>query len=296
MKFAIQSVAFAIIFCAGWLFYVETGNPNQSFYSQSPLQGNFIKAQEFLYHGRGKKVVLVGSSISERIPSASLGAEFVNLGLIADNAFTGTEIIRRFKMRPELILVEMSLPNISRNGIGPQLLSSLESPSARHLAARSKLFEDRYQPACVFLGWLKSRGKMATTAEVVDTNVFARRLTRTISDYHEVPSESEVRAYLTSLKDPLEMLRSEGIQIAIYETPVHPALRKTPKQILIREQFDLYFPTSTWARISVESDDAFTTDDGFHLLRSRASDFAKYLRSKTLPLLSGRASGRDPLD
>jgi hypothetical protein len=290
MKFAFKTLAVTALLLLAWAGYVKVARPNQALFGQNFIQRNLIKVQECLYHTPDKPVFLAGSSITLRFPNESLGPEFVNWGLGGDNALTCVEIIRRAGLHPKLVLVERSLANLESTG--PQLLSALFSPTSRFVSSKFTLFEERYQPATVLLGWIKSRPQASKGANwgTADRTV-DRWLATTQEDFTKPADPALIKNYLDSLKQGLEILRAEGIRIVFYDVPFHPSLIDTPKQAAADRAFEAVFPSSEWPRIRVNNHGDYVTDDGVHLVKADAEKFSRFLRNEALVFLA--APGND---
>jgi hypothetical protein len=270
--------------CLCWSAFIHFAKPNKFLIAQNPFQRNVIKVQDCIYHYPDKDVFLLGSSVTERIPAEKLGAEYVNWGLGGDTALTGAEIIRRLELKPKLILVECGLVNLK--GTGPDLLRQIFSPVSIHLKSRLPLLEDRYQPLTLLHSLMRPVPNSTLASPVLFSEKHKEKALKfSQAKYARLLSEVQSQEYLKHLKLTLEILRSRGIQIVFFETPIHPSLLNTPRHIYSRKEFDRYFPGAEWPRITIEKHEDYLTYDGTHLDRPYAWKFAEFLRDQSRPFL-----------
>ena len=70
---------------------------------------NRIAAERYVDEDSSPNMVIVGSSLSYRMPSDVLGPGFFNLSLSGKDSLTGIEIVERARPNPHLLLVETNL-------------------------------------------------------------------------------------------------------------------------------------------------------------------------------------------
>lgn len=277
MRFPLQVLLAFVATLGLWSVVVHWGEPNRELFGQNFLQRNVIRVEEYLRHRADAEVVLIGSSISERIDEASVGPRCVNLGLVKDHALTGARVIAAGHTKPRVLLVEMGLTNLE-DGIGDELLAKVFAFDEVHLWSKWRLFEDRYQPSTVLFATLKSAAERARppTAER-DEEGFERWLRRTVELYAQRPDPSLAGDYARELRRVLSELRTAGVRVWLFAPPVDAAILATPRQQEVSQLFDSAFPPTEWPRLVVPGE--YHTDDGVHLLRPEGKRFGAALRS-----------------
>lgn len=276
MRFPLQVLLAFVATLGLWSVVVYWGQPNRELFGQNFLQRNVIRVEEYLRHRSDAEVVLIGSSIFERIDEASVGPRCVNLGLVKDHALTGARVIAAGRTRPRVLLVEVGLTNLE-DGIGDELMAKVFAFDEVHFWSKWRLFEDRYQPSTVLFATVKSAAERARPqAAGDDGEAFARWLRRTVELHEQRPDPVLADAYARELHRVLRDLRTAGVRVWLVAPPTDVAISATPRQQEVFRLFDAVFPPADWPRLIVPGE--YRTDDGVHLLRSEGERFGAALR------------------
>lgn len=238
---------------------------------------NRLFVENYVY-GLAGPDVLVGSSLTQRLPSAALGPNFNNLALSGGSALTGLAIVVKSPGAPRRVLVEINKIDL---GLDDRLLrDTFDEPA---FTARRFIIALRkgYQPLSLLYGLLRGRaGGQDTNAEPAlnaaqrhDVMAASARSLQTKLD--EKTMQENVRRLVAMAAEA----RQRGITLALYEMPIEPALQNLPRPRQIRDAVRAALPPGSACWIAIRLPGGAHTYDGQHLSSSDATAAAEYLRA-----------------
>jgi hypothetical protein len=240
---------------------------------------NRLFVENYAY-GKPAPNVLVGSSMSQRISSASLGPAFTNLALSGGSALTGLAILADSPAQPRRVFIEI---NRSADGADEKLLhATFDEPgftARRHIAALRK----SYQPLSLVYGLLRGRNREQQES---DLNAAQRRgLIATTRAQLAVPVPAGMlAARMEELKTLVAKVRARGIEPVFYEMPIEPGLEDSVQMRQVRNAVHAAFPAACW--LTLDPPGGAHTNDGLHLQLKDAAAVGAILRA--LPGCAGR--------
>lgn len=109
--------------------------------TQYALQGNTIKAQQFIYGGAQENII-IGSSLSNRLVMDSLQG-MSNLSFSGMGIFDGLSILNHSDVTPRIVFIET---NIMSRGENEHFTSYVNSPILSPVKEAIPSLRDEYQP------------------------------------------------------------------------------------------------------------------------------------------------------
>ncbi|HEY2010072.1 MAG TPA: hypothetical protein VGH23_13855 [Rhizomicrobium sp.] len=245
--------------------------------AQNQNDTNLIRVQDYL-QAPDRKVVLVGSSLTFRLPQLVLGPGIANLALAGEGAQTGLQIIRDSGARPGLVLIETNL--LLHPGNAVLAHSQLRFPE-RALRQKFRVFRTGYDP--VNLLW---RGFAVLMHKADSEPVVASDITRQLTELQRrEKSHPPTREMLyNSLGDTAVLvatLQARGIKVGFFEMPIDAGLTHSPFDEALRHAVLTTFPRDRFAWVPLPA--AGHTVDGIHLNNEDAAivaeQFVRWIRS-----------------
>jgi hypothetical protein len=234
---------------------------------------NMLRAETYLAHSYSE-TVLVGSSLTFRLPLPVLGPHIANLAMAGGAPATGLALIARAETRPKLVLVEVNL--LTRGADRTAVTSLLRFPE-RQLRAGLRAFRTGYDPVN-----LTERGLQAlfhkSDEDPVPPPDAIRQLTadeqRTKSHPPDATSLHQSLAETASLVATLE---ARGIRVGFFEMPIDPSLTDLPGEKDLRQAVMKKFPKSRFCWLNLSVPGGAHTLDGIHLTTNDAALIAGQL-------------------
>jgi hypothetical protein len=257
-------------------FFIKFGPKPAKFLMQSQWQNNQYIVErykrEYLSDCSNSKqnVVIVGSSLAQKLAIDKISKCTYNLALAGDSALTGLTIIAKDSRPPKLILVEINVPmlNVNQMLIDHSLSIWVNLPT---------IFYTEYKPfnlVMSFIDQFKPHKKPKGPNESVRKNALALQ---TLSYNKQVTSEN-LKLKIEEFNHLVNAIESKGGSVIFFEMPVHPSLEYTPRAIQIRSAFESTFPTHrliNFNELSIGSE--IKTLDGLHLHNDEAIEVTKNL-------------------
>jgi hypothetical protein len=262
----------------------------------SLMQNNIVKAQRYVYQDDSDlKMVIVGSSLAANLNVKHIGEGVKSIALGGGSSKTGLEIIKRSKSKPPIVLVEMN-DTIGRK-IDADLLDSLYHPIFYWMRQYLPMMREEYRPVSVFINYFKSRAqqnqKMMTREEL--DSLEGRNITPELSqkaiqmtvDVESTPlSEKDAE----TMKQEAELIKTQiaeikkniGAKVVLFDIPLESRVNAAIRRKQVRELAKKLFPPDRFEWLPPPKEREWRTNDGVHLIRSDARDFAESLRDNTI--------------
>ena len=262
----------------------------------SLIQNNIVKAQRYVYQDDSDlKMVIVGSSLAANLNVKEIGEGVKSIALGGGSSKTGLEIIKRSKSKPPIVLVEMNDTIVRK--IDADLLDSLYHPIFYWMRQYLPMMREEYRPISVFVDSLKSRSKQnlkMMTREALDS-LEGRNLTPELSKKGiqmtvDVESTPLPEKDAETMKQEAELIKTQiaeikkniGAKVVLFDIPLESRVNAAIRRKQVRELAKKLFPPDRFEWLPPPKEREWRTNDGIHLIRSDARDFAEFLRDNTI--------------
>jgi hypothetical protein len=261
----------------------------------SLIQNNIVKAQRYVYQNNSDlKMVMVGSSLAANIKVRDIGPGATSIALGGGASQTGLEIVKRSSNKPAIVLVEMNDTIVRK--IDTDLIDSLYHPVFYWVRKYLPIMREEYRPVSVFIDSLKKRSQPENklSGEEIDKSE-PRYLTPELSQ-KGIQMAVDVESQPLSAKD-IETMKQEaesiakqlaeiekntGAKVVLFTIPQESRVDAQIRRKQVRELMKQLFPPDSFQWLSPPPKREWRTNDGIHLIRSDARDFAEFLRDKLL--------------
>jgi hypothetical protein len=238
---------------------------------QNQNDTNLMRAQDYLA-APVQDTLLVGSSLTFRLPAAELGPHVANLAIAGGAPATGLALVEKAGTRPQLVLVEINL--LARGPDLPMVGSLLRFPE-RGLRKYLRVFRTGYDP--VNLAW---RGAAVLMHKADVEPVPPPAVTRQLTDFQRqekarAPDPAALARTLSQTASLVAALQARGIQIGFFEMPVDASLVHSPADTAVRRAAQLTFPPDRFCWLTLKLPQGAHTGDGIHLLAPDAALVAR---------------------
>jgi len=206
-------------------------------------------------------VAVVGSSMSRAIDIH--GDCVYKLALAGGSSLTGLAVIATKKVKPRRVYVEINVP---RNSVQEDLVADAGSM----LLQVSPAFHAENMP--VNLAYYSVQRFAAKPAPAIaGDEVFRSNLALQRAIYEKPMAESTLQDNIAKLRGYTAQLEGAGIEVVLFELPVHPELEQLPLARQIRAAFRSAFPDNRLlAADYFAAGLAMRTRDGVHLNSTEA--------------------------
>lgn len=261
----------------------------------SLIQNNIVKAQRYVYQDNSAlKMVVVGSSLSANLNVKDIGEGVKSIALGGGASQTGLEIVKRNRSKPPIVLVEIN-DTIARK-VDLDLVNSLYNPVFYWLRLYLPVMREEYRPVSVFVDALKSRSKSdrKLSREELD-RLEARNLTPELSkkgiqmavDVESQPLSAKDAESITKeaefIKNQIaEIQKNGGTKVVLFDIPQESVVDAQIRRKQVRELVKQLFGPESFEWLPPPPPREWRTNDGIHLIRSDARDFAEFLKDKLL--------------
>ena len=227
---------------------------------QNQVDTNMMRAQNFLR--AHPQTVLVGSSLTFRLPPALLEPQVSNIGMVGGSSLTGLAIVDGSGQRPKLVLVESNLleRSLDQHTVGSQL----RFPE-RFLRDHLRVFRTGYDPSNLLWFGLTTLTHQVNE-EFVVTPEAAKAFYAEQQKYKSRPPESA--AFHQRLKQAAALvasLEAKGIKVGFFELPIDKGLANSPADTFIRREVTKAFPPGRYCWLDLGVQAGAHTLDGVHL-------------------------------
>jgi hypothetical protein len=236
---------------------------------QNQVDTNMMRAQNFL--AGNPQTVLVGSSLTFRLPPALLEPQVANIGMVGGSSLTGLAMVDGSGQRPRLVLVEINLLErpLDRDAVQAQL----RFPE-RFLRKHFRVFRTGYDPANLL--W---RGLTTLThqvdADLMVTPQAAHAFYLEQQRFKAHPPEiTNFRHNLKQTAALVASLEAKGVHVGFFEMPIDPRLMDSPADTMIRHAVAQAFPPGRYCWLHPEIPGGAHTVDSMHLTTGDAAIIA----------------------
>lgn len=215
-------------------------------------------------------VVLVGSSMTERLGETIGAGCAYNLALGGESALTGLAVLVKAGAAPKQVFIETNVPERRIN-------ARLVDEGTRALPRWIPALATRNMPVNLLFSALARFKPPAPRG--ADATILRQALEVQHDVYAHPIATSELTANLVTLKEQVQFLESAGIRVVFYELPIHPSLEGTPRALQIRTAFVTAFPGHRLITAGQLAQPAtISTIDGVHLTLDEAASVGRRLQ------------------
>ncbi len=260
-------------------------------------QDNMVRAQRYVYQDDSDlKMVIVGSSLAANINEKHIGEGVKSIALGGGSSKTGLEIVKRSKSKPQIVLVEINDVNFLRE-IDAKLLDSLYHPIFYWMRLYLPMLREEYRPVSVFINCFKSRSPQnqeRMSREELDS-LESRNLTpelsqKSIQTTVDIQSKPLSEKDAETMKQEADLMRNQiaeikkniGAKVVLFDIPRESRVNAKIRIKQVRELAKKLFPPDRFEWLPPPKEREWRTNDGTHLIRSDARDFAEFLRENTI--------------
>ena len=259
-------------------------------------QNNIVRAQRYVYQDDSDlKMVMVGSSLAANLNIKHIGEGVKSVALGGRSSQTGLEIVKRSKSKPRIVLVEINDTIIRK--IDSELLDSLYHPIFYWMRQYLPMLREEYRPVSVFISSLKSRSQQnlkIMTREALDslegrniTPELSQKTIQTVVDTQSKPLSEKDAKNMKQEADLMkiqiaEIKKHTGAKVVLFDIPQESRVNATLRVKQVRELAKKLFPPDRFEWLPPPKEREWRTNDGIHLIRSDAKDFAEFLRDNTI--------------
>lgn len=237
---------------------------------QSQEDTNMMRAQNFL--ATNPQTVLVGSSLTFRLPPELLEPQIANIGMVGGSSLTGLAIVDGSGQRPKLVLVETNL--LERPLDREAVQSQLRFPE-RFLRRHLRVFRTGYDP--VDLLW-RAMIYFTHHVDAIMPPEAARHFYEGQQQFKSHPPElTAFRRNLKQAADLAASLEAKGVQVGFFEMPIDPGLMNSPADTMIRRETARTFPPGRYCWLHLKITGGAHTLDGVHLTANDAAIIARQI-------------------
>ncbi len=259
-----SALAFLALYSACIYFF-----PPPSLEGQDQEEENEIRVQDFLYREGGVGAVILGSSLSARIPVAGSGLS--NLALAGGSALTGAEILLRSGKFPKVVFVEVS--TVILRDTDTSFLNAVFHPVNYRLREWIPATREVEQPVSRLNQFLKQHfGRGVESDSVVPAELREFQIEDHMREFGELPADpAALPGNMAALGGLLDRIRAHGSHVFFFEAPVEPRLRHLPLMEAAAAAFHQRFPEGPYEWLSLPDRPPFETVDGIHLNKLSAA-------------------------
>ena len=275
-KYLVYPALWCIALIAAYALIVELSAPRIAV-APSQWSMNRIKAERYVVSRRAPAAVIVGSSLSFRLPEEALGPDIANLAFGGVGPLTGLEVVYRARTRPGTVVIET---NFIFSGVDQNLLDALFAPVFADLRAAAPVFRYEYQPVNVAFHALRTlTGRAAQADPRASPDVLERMLLVHRRQLEQLPPADAAKLTIEKLGDLASALERQGVKVVLLEMPVHAELAGLAAPRAARALMENRFPGSRYRWIEPKNDRPFVTSDGLHLVPADAAAVARQVRA-----------------
>ncbi len=239
---------------------------------QSQWEDNRFKLEQYQRLAVVPRVVVVGSSLSDRLMFEGDGGCVYNMALAGESALTGMGELVGSKNLPKMVLVEINVPQ-------KQVNQDLIDHSRSWIANLSPIFYTENIPINRMYSYLSSLRKHDDSHDVVSEAAFKSALAMQIKEFASNIPEPEFEREISSYKSMVSQLESKGVKVALFDIPIQPVLEDSKLADQIRGRFRKAFPTNKLISYRALSKGvSIRTHDGIHMYSDSAKEVVDNLK------------------
>jgi CTP:molybdopterin cytidylyltransferase MocA len=241
---------------------------------------NQMAAQRYLYADHPIDTVLVGSSLTARLPDEALGPRLFNLALSSLGPATGVQIVLRKPQRPLRVIIET---NVMLADVDRSFEDSIFAEPGHSLRGVFPALREEYRPMNILLNLVRgseARNRQRLLDRRADLDVQKRMTAVFRTDYDKPVALDDMDRRLTAFKALVEPLQRAGVEILLAEMPIADDLQQTRLMAALRDRVNAIFPPAQYRRLDLHAAGPVETEDGLHLVYRDAVRIAHLLRSE----------------
>ncbi|MGR3810239.1 hypothetical protein [Jiulongibacter sp. NS-SX5] len=246
---------------------------------QSQWSTNVIKARDYILSKEDFETVLVGTSLSTRIVTDSLGENIANLSFSGSTVWDGLQLIAAREQQPKRVLIESTFLFKKTDGSLARYVS--EGFNAK-LKSKLPVLREKNQPVGILKGLVTKAIKGENPLPVYDSTevVINPEILELQAEYfeHDYTAENYEWVFTKKLLWAIEDLRKNGVEIVFYEMPVHPQFCEKLVVHKTRQHLEQIAEDENIRLITTTDCQNYQTNDGIHLIPHSGLKFTKELR------------------
>lgn len=298
VKFPLRSILRPVLVCLFMMSLYQalvSGGVVPAADGASLIQTNIVKAQRYVYENNADlKMVMVGSSLAANLQAKDIGDKVKTIALGGGASQTGLEIVERSERKPPIVLVEIN-DTISRK-VDADVIDSLYHPIFYELRRYLPILREEYRPVSVFIHSLKNRSNQNKKLsreeydklEVRNTapELSEKGIQMTV-DLQSQPLSKKDREIITKeaeyIKHQLAKIQKDAdVRFVLFDIPQESRVNETLRRKQVQKLMQSLFPPQNFEWLPPPPSREWRTNDGIHLIRTDAQDFAWFLRDKLL--------------
>ena len=297
----------SLIICLVLLFIYDLSI--RVFFSHLPVQSenqwstNVITVQDLAARPTTPHTILIGSSLSARMDLGSLNDEVFSLTLAGKSTLDGLQILERTGHIPNLVLLETNVLTVLSD---TTFIDQMFWEPMHTLRQYLPVLSERYRPlnnlrilllspiailmdipGSAFTFWRKALGNndRETRPKVTDygtpvsrnNSIFSESVNWEVKKYSVVPTKEVTQEAISQLREFVDILRSRGSAVVLFEMPMHPDVCAAAGVVHIRRAVRLSLPSETYLQLPSPECNNYKTTDGLHLSVEEAQRFTEFL-------------------
>lgn len=230
-------------------------------------QKHRVAAEDYLLSAQAPTAVLVGSSMSDVLPTLTLRPVY-SLALAGGSALTGLRLIEHAPQVPAVIFIEV---NVLERPADETLLAETTQPLALWIKAHCEACRTRNQPLTVVLSALSrwrlkplTEEELDRAAEAAPQGLHPRGFAIQQANANDPVAAQALASRMAELESAAQVLTRRGARLVFVELPVHPAIAAGRHQLDVVEAARRAFPPDRYKWLTFR-DREYATRDGVHL-------------------------------
>jgi hypothetical protein len=273
--------------------------------AQHQYHENLCKAEKFQFTKESIEVVILGSSLGNRINERILPTNWFKLTFSGYSSLEGLELITKSNISVKNVLIET---NILHRSLNTNFINDVNKPIFSSLKHYLPAFKTCNQPvsliypytAYLFYGVQNEISGLFTKKTISETIGIPKNNSNTQNNgsmpkqsdsknpsfkaqyelYAENIDSTLIKNQLIHLRKYIQILESRNIKIVFYEMPIDIELRKMPRAIQIRKCFLNEFPKNRYNYIIAPDSVNYNTSDGIHMVGESINDYTIFLKEQ----------------
>lgn len=274
MNLSLRSVALTSILVLGtYEATLRVTSPHVDV-GQDPYTTNTIRLENYVDRGESAAGVVVGSSLTARVPSDAWPMGWQVLSQSGGNALIGLEVIARTSPLPKRVLIEVNTLDTPE---GTEEVADSVGWIGRSSRKALLLSRTAYRPANLLV-WSQ---RPAAGLQLEQPAVGFPQLLAVQRKFYDVLPDARLTNNLRRVKEIVDVLKGKSVEVAFFEIPVDRELMQTARARTIRNAARGIFPDSAYCWIEVDEGRTWRTIDGIHLVAQDARIAARELANQS---------------
>lgn len=254
---------------AAWAGFVQWLAPSVPMLPEGASQ-NRIVAERLGYDATDSSLLVLGSSMTARLPVASVARGAQAVGVSGGTAMVAVGLVQALGRRPRVAVVETN-----RLAWPADSSEMREATAAATVHAPWRLWRYEYRPSTQALGVIVRATDLVRRVLMSERDKREAERRAAAAYGREVVDSAQSQRALDRARAVLDEWRGAGTSVYLMELPVHPLVEMSPRE---RRMIDRALPDSLFPRIALEHK-AMPTTDGRHLEADAAQRVARAIAS-----------------